>query len=419
MTRFARAKGSKSSNEREPEEATPWSQMVQGITQKRDLEDLEEQEMDLGSDCEGGGHTETSIDEEEDEDSEKEEKSRKRKFEFVGGNQALQENEDENVSKKKKRVRPKDKCLNCKVKGHRKMECPELSEERRKELSELVQMKIERKGKGTGRKKKKKQDKNLDSEQDKEENKSEENKTVDKKVKKGPKHKNAEKKAKDAKYKKELKDKTGQVVQEGEGLFQGFRVKKEDVKRLQLLRKKLFSDKEHKLTHDQVEEALKKERRRAENELARSKKMVCYNCRKPGHFISDCPQKEETDAKTLKTVGQCFKCGSFDHTSKECKSKLKGGDAFKFAVCFICNESGHLAKSCPDNPKGLYPKGGSCRFCGSVEHLKSECPRKTEKDDREEIKIGRINDNVELEPERIKSFKKTGKEMKKKKLVKF
>ena len=46
--------------------------------------------------------------------------------------------------------------MNCKKPGHLKKECPELSEDRRKELQDLFQMKIERKGQGTGRKKNKK-----------------------------------------------------------------------------------------------------------------------------------------------------------------------------------------------------------------------------------------------------------------------
>ena len=29
---------------------------------------------------------------------------------------------------------------------------------------------------------------------------------------------------------------------------------------------------------------------------------------------------------------------------------------------FNCLQTGHLAKACPDNPRGLYPKGGGCRF---------------------------------------------------------
>ena len=29
---------------------------------------------------------------------------------------------------------------------------------------------------------------------------------------------------------------------------------------------------------------------------------------------------------------------------------------------------------CPDNPKGLYPNGGACKFCSSVEHYARDCP---------------------------------------------
>ncbi len=53
---------------------------------------------------------------------------------------------------------------------------------------------------------------------------------------------------------------------------------------------------------------------------------------------------------------------------------LLGG--FPFATCFICKERGHLTRSCPDNPRGLYPQGGGCKQCGSVEHLSANCPER-------------------------------------------
>ena len=99
------------------------------------------------------------------------------------------------------------------------MNCPELSEARQKELQELVKMKVERKGHGTGRKKRKLTEK-LNQTNDTEE--VVEAKPSKKRAKKRPK-----------------KDKTGQLVQDGEGLFQGFRVLEEDVQRLRELHEKL------------------------------------------------------------------------------------------------------------------------------------------------------------------------------------
>merc|ERR1719341_1504587 len=56
---------------------------------------------------------------------------------------------------KKKKRKKSEKCKFCGDKGHRKMDCEKLPEDRRKELQELFSMKVERKGKGTGRKKNK------------------------------------------------------------------------------------------------------------------------------------------------------------------------------------------------------------------------------------------------------------------------
>ena len=55
MTRFARAHGSKSSNVREPEEATSWSQMRRGIqnqvgkTRMRNPEDEDDDQEEMTS----------------------------------------------------------------------------------------------------------------------------------------------------------------------------------------------------------------------------------------------------------------------------------------------------------------------------------------------------------------------------------
>jgi zinc finger CCHC domain-containing protein 9 len=33
-----------------------------------------------------------------------------------------------------------------------------------------------------------------------------------------------------------------------------------------------------------------------------------------------------------------------------------------------------LLLKCPDNPRGLYPNGGACKNCSSVEHYARDCP---------------------------------------------
>ena len=209
---------------------------------------------------------------------------------------------------KKKRQRKQNKCLNCKQKGHLKRDCPELTEERRKELQELVEMKIERKGMGTGRKKNKKR-KQLDQN---EEGGGDCIPTTEKRPKyekspeplqnhTKPATQNSHDRSKNGhntinKHKKTLTDKTGQIVGAGEGLFQGFRVKEQDVKRLQTLQKQLKSDKT--LNKEDMDATLKRERRKAERELAKFHKMVCYNCRKPGHLLVDCPDTKPSEVES-------------------------------------------------------------------------------------------------------------------------
>jgi zinc finger CCHC domain-containing protein 9 len=415
MTRFARARGSKASNERAEEDATPWSVIkaqMNATTKKHD--DVENLEDDDGEGSETlveaskQRHSHTSVEDlsgsdgeddegDDDEEDPKQTKKSSSQMEPVDGE-----------GKKKARKRAKDKCLNCKEKGHLKKECPKLSEERRKELQELYQMKIERKGKGTGRKKNKNKGKG---------NKAEESKD---KPPRTPSKKENNQKQKPKK--RVVVDKAGNVVQEGESLFQGFRVKEEDAKRLIKLQRDLAAK---GASGEELREALKLERRRAEKELARSKKSVCFHCRQPGHVLADCPQAQKEQLKRSKGdlhAGMCFKCGSTEHSSRDCASKRKGEDAFAFAVCFVCKERGHLAKACPDNPRGLYPKGGGCRFCGSVEHLKSECPRKVEKDARDEIRAETINaGSLEDEPEikRARTQKKAAQSAKRSKVVTF
>ena len=302
MTRFARAKGSKASNERVEEEATPWEDMKAQMRQNYNVEDLEDDIVQEDSEPEQDQNDSKSESEEEQEEEVK---------------STLAETLEEQPGKKK-RKRSQNKCLNCKKPGHLKKECPELSEERRKELQELYTMKIERKGQGTGRKKNKKRKltESLNTENSSPSKKSKASENVENV---NPTTKKSKKKNKN-KQKRIIKDKSGQVVQEGEALFQGFRVLQEDVERLRTLHDKLQKEKV-----PEMQEILKKERRKAEKTLANSKKNVCFQCRQPGHVLSDCPQT----AKKTGVVGKCFKCGSSAHSSKDCQSKLKGADAYR------------------------------------------------------------------------------------------
>merc|ERR1719320_319501 len=168
MTRFARAEGSKASNKREPEEATPWAVMVKQIQVKQtagieddvdygevhDHEDEVEEKMDFENKILDEGIEEDYEDNEEMLDTslldELDENA------SLGPKNGVQLVSAEEPTKRKK----SEKCKICGDKGHRKMDCEMLPEERRKELKELFSMKVERKGKGTGRKKNKNKDEN-------------------------------------------------------------------------------------------------------------------------------------------------------------------------------------------------------------------------------------------------------------------
>ena len=76
----------------------------------------------------------------------------------------------------------------------------------------------------------------------------------------------------------------------------------------------------------------------------------------------------------------CYNCGSADHPLRECSKPRNKDGSLPYASCFICKGSGHISRDCPENPNGLYPKGGCCHICLQKTHLVRDCPERTEED---------------------------------------
>ncbi|XP_045112529.1 THO complex subunit 2-like [Portunus trituberculatus] len=167
--------------------------------------------------------------------------------------------------------------------------------------------------------------------------------------------------------------------------FDGFFVKKEAADRLHKLRSKLYKE---GLSQEEVDKLIKKERRKEERVLKNERSLVCLNCRQPGHMVSACPSIAAADGEGQPSI--CYTCGSTEHTSSSCNLKKGSEKSFSFATCYICKESGHISRQCPDNPRGLYPRGGACRGCGSVEHLAKDCPDLQKENAEYTIKVGRM-----------------------------
>ncbi|PWN30450.1 hypothetical protein BDZ90DRAFT_215722 [Jaminaea rosea] len=120
-----------------------------------------------------------------------------------------------------------------------------------------------------------------------------------------------------------------------------------------------------------------------------------------GHAAKDCPQALNSSSTALEgeedgggginggevssstagltgkeTVGLCFRCGSTSHILSRCRRPAPTvGPDLPFATCFVCGSKGHLSSRCSQNAgKGVYPNGGCCKLCQSVEHLAKDCP---------------------------------------------
>lgn len=146
------------------------------------------------------------------------------------------------------------------------------------------------------------------------------------------------KKNKEPVRRKEINERSFQLIINGKEIelirFDGFPIMKKDAERLEELKTSMIKK---GIPKTEVQRTMKLERRRAEKALARLKREVCYNCRKGGHNLSDCPDLKSKIPGVDSAEGVCFKCGSTEHRQFECK--VQRDKEFRFATCFICKES--------------------------------------------------------------------------------
>lgn len=471
MTRFARAKGSKASNERVPEEATSWQEMKRQLKEKQQeeankkgklefdkkrqenykafLEDNENEKSVKWADFPGvtkqvkkkhkkqvsekvkevieivqkkpkkkvthletsGANTLSDVNV-SDKSKKKKKKLKVAQEKLRDGNETVEENQALKKGKKKKQkntVEPSESVNDTDVKTAKKVRKRKREGSSNKECdTPIKKSKVEERQQQNP---KKPLEEMTEAERTKFEKKKKKRLVQLEKKKSFKTVKNAGKEYKRRKpMKPETIDISGRQVEIA--YFDGFPIKKSDRDRIVSLRKQMI---EKGIPVSEIKRTIKLERRRAEKDLAREKKMLCFNCRQSGHNLSECPNLNDENQQELGT-GICFKCGSTEHTHLQCK--VVRSDQYSFAQCFICKEQGHIARQCPDNSRGLYPKGGACRVCGDVTHLKKDCPKYQEQQEQTALVADTI-DSGNLED--IEKAKKTGGIVKKRlnKIVKF
>ncbi|XP_021922245.1 uncharacterized protein LOC110831028 [Zootermopsis nevadensis] len=454
MTRFARARGSKSSNERIPEEATSWNQMRQQLQEKhnvprKDQTKTEEREKYMQCEVSGIDRGEWAMFEENSKISglNSDEKRIKKRKNFVSADSSTEISEPEKDYSRKKdklHVVQKKRTVKKYLKQIKKVSDDEsvtdkvesCATQREKQNSEVWKGKqgfiihgkdLENQhgtkvGKPTSQERKQRKNKQSDTEpplcetdritanrkdvfqQNQNENfkkKFDGRKGNDKSVKWSKSNIHA--------VQMYINGKEIEVVK-----FDGFPLKKEDAQRLEELRQNLLKQ---RIPRKEIVAVMKRERRKAEKLFARERKKVCFHCRNSGHLLSQCP---ELGSSSESGTGICFKCGSTEHTHFQCQV-IRTQD-FRYAECFVCKEQGHIARQCPDNPRGLYPKGGACKVCGDVTHLKKDCPDLIKEKEQQTLTLGTLNNNsLDALEEELKETNYTPEHnlLKKKTCVKF
>uniref|UniRef100_A0A2A4JTS6 CCHC-type domain-containing protein n=1 Tax=Heliothis virescens TaxID=7102 RepID=A0A2A4JTS6_HELVI len=424
MTRFARAKGSKSSNERAPEDSTPWEVMKEQLLQAK--VNNEESKKRKEAEQQRIENYENFL---------KDHKVQKRKATWCDFPEVEKKKKPsdstgpiESSAKPKKKNKKKNKVSSAGVSA----EVGDCDSNAQPDTSETTEGTVKKPKKKKNKKSQPQEEKSIDSEivekstditenaEGGKKNKKKKNKQnkISEESTEAPKDnntnstennenpKNKQTKSKNKKNKKlidgkpvrrkEINDRSFQLIVNGKEIelvrFDGFPVMKKDAERLQELKTNMIKK---GIPKSEVQRTMKLERRRAEKALARMKREVCYNCRKGGHVLSDCPELKSKIPGADTAEGVCFKCGSTEHRQFECK--VQRDKEFRFATCFICKEPGHIARQCPDNPKGLYPNGGSCKLCGDVTHLRKDCPTVMDKKEESTVKLHTLDSSENIE----------------------
>ncbi|CAH0400983.1 unnamed protein product [Chilo suppressalis] len=403
MTRFARAKGSKASNEKAPEDGTPWEVMKEQLLQSKKendeskkREEAEKQRLE---------NYQTFL---------KEQKTQKRKATWCEFPETEKAKVAKLPSKKKKSKEDisKSEATENKNSNETSNNITDMNKKQKKKKKKMnknennsitLEVNVESSSKKNKKSKATVQGETEDNNSNKV-NINEASTNATEKSNQTNQHnksiKNQKKKKKllngQPVRRKEINDNSFELIINGKQVelirFDGFPIMKKDAERLQELKNNMIKK---GIPKSEVQRTMKLERRRAEKALSRLKRDVCYNCRKGGHNLSDCPDLKSKIPGVDAADGVCFKCGSTEHKQFECK--VQKDMEFKFATCFICRQPGHIARQCPDNPKGLYPNGGGCKLCGDVTHLRKDCPTANTTKAETSIKLQTLDSDNNIE----------------------
>ncbi|RWS31826.1 zinc-finger protein-like protein [Leptotrombidium deliense] len=163
----------------------------------------------------------------------------------------------------------------------------------------------------------------------------------------------------------------------------------------------------------EIKAQVNKIRRQEELRARRNMKKRCLLCRGHDHLLADCPQANKSE-EIDETLAVCYRCGSTEHKLSNC---TRSANKLNFARCFVCREIGHISRDCPKNTKGVYPKGGACKKCGSKDHLVKDCAEAEDAEDQNDFTLPTLSDGISADAEFDAS--NSSKKQKKAKVVSF